>query len=131
MLSAADLENLDLIIPISDHPVTGLKRKVYHNELVSNKLQKFVQLKGFVVHFEGDKPLLNTRGVSNFECRLTATNERKVDPKTGNVLPKDEWGDTSVGEYDYFQYISKYQPVVVDDLITSVYVAADNSHTFD
>lgn len=133
---------MNTIINISDHPVTGLKRKVQWRIFNFNDQDKFVNLYTTVSHYEnnggeyGDK--VSSRAVSDFERILVANNDRRVNPLNGlrcSVNENEEWVDplgtivpSPVPQYDFFVLMIQ-NPVNIPTLIAGIILQEDQVYS--
>lgn len=84
----------EMVVPLSDDPISGLKRKGFAKDFVAHFYKKSVILVVEVRYYESDDAVEDGYGVEidnprfkPYNVRLVADNTTKVD-EMGNIIPK-------------------------------------------
>jgi hypothetical protein len=143
---------------ISDDPVLGIKRAVMWQSFAVLKYQKLIQLTTTTHYFTADGnqqdnygPEIKTQGLKPFEKTFYASNERKVNPLNGkeckiqsvilgqnpdgSQIRENQWIDSQgnqvlnpTGQFDYFMWIVRNYPVIIENLIRSIIIEEDEHY---
>ncbi len=123
---------LNILIPISNCPVSGLKRKAKHLSFTQDDESYSVTHKIQVSYFNQDNtPVIGTTRYNPYTVVLTADNDTKVNPATGAILdPGDEGYENGVGQEAFFILVND-GGLPVRGLLEGSIVTGDARNKFD
>lgn len=129
-MTSEEITNWPVQTDITDCPVSGLQRKALFTELLWNVQFKRVSVRAMVVFFKNGEPVLDNLGINSYYKEIVATNDFKVDPQ-GNVIPPEQWDETSMGEYDFYEMVATNVQVNIKDMVIANILQADASGKFN
>ena len=114
------------MIKISDDPLTGFQRQVMRKDLHILESTLQVVLECYVSNFK-DGILIENERTKSYIKNLIATNKNPVNKQTGVAIPTIDANDVDIseqvwadpmtcGQYDFFDYMIKNVPLVIENL---------------
>lgn len=128
------------LIPISDHPILKLKRKVEWTAFIYSDREAYVKLFTICHHYSNNEDKsygdpFSSNAIKDFEKILIANNTKMVNPLNGVGCKPDENGiftdflgnkvDNPMGQFDFFKLLVTNKTINILAIIESNIIQED------
>ncbi len=120
---------MNVVVQISNDPITGLKRVTTVKEFYVNLSS--VTLSTETKSFNAQDVEVVSKSVNPFGVNLVATNSTLVNPANGNTVEDGEDAeDCTLGEYDYLVAVAD-NPINIFDVMRATILKSDSRGRFN
>lgn len=130
------IPSAEIIVEISNDPISGFKRKTILSNFTWDAINKSIVTRTETYYFNCNEDnsygdIIDSARFAPYSTVLVANNNNIVDENGDIVLPENQIeGQTYYGEYDYY-VMAASQAIIIFDLIRTSIEKADESGRFN